>query len=224
MWDKHFLSMGISNRGEFLDPSGAFFVAAALRLSHANRLAEHLSNRRLTRDRVDDPLGLAGITVPALAGALLLLFAVYRLARRCTGAICASPGARRGHHPLVLRGAAERACAGRRPDDRGARDRALVRTTGGASLEPEPWSGSRHCSATSRCSSCRVSSSRDTLLVSPGFFGLLLADAALMGAAQFCSRSSSWLFWICCCTGAHWRHTCSMRWRRCSDGCRRGAR
>jgi hypothetical protein len=81
VWDTHFLSMGMSNRGEFLDPTGVFFpfrppfvfrtpagwqgifpTAASLLLAPMT------------------PWGLTGITLPAIAGAVLLLWATYRMA------------------------------------------------------------------------------------------------------------------------------------------------
>ena len=82
LWDKHFTSMGMTNRGAFIDPAGLFFpfrppfvFRSPTGWQSIFPTAASLMLAPMT------PWGLAGITVPALAGAVLLLVALPRLAR-----------------------------------------------------------------------------------------------------------------------------------------------
>jgi hypothetical protein len=82
LWNKHFTSMGMVNRGAFIDPAGVFFPFRPPFVFHSPAgwqsifpTAASLVMAPMTR------WGLAGITVPALAGAVGLLLALHRLAR-----------------------------------------------------------------------------------------------------------------------------------------------
>jgi hypothetical protein len=81
VWDKHFVSMGMSNRGEFLDPAGVFFPFRppfVFRTSTGWQSIFPTAASLLLAPMT--PWGLTGITLPAIAGAVLLLWATYRVA------------------------------------------------------------------------------------------------------------------------------------------------
>ncbi len=82
LWDERFTTMGLHYRGEFLDPAGLFFpfrppfvFRTPTGWQSIFPTAASLLQAPLT------PWGLAGITMPALAGAVLLLWATYKFAR-----------------------------------------------------------------------------------------------------------------------------------------------
>jgi hypothetical protein len=82
LWDKHFVAMGMTNRGGFIDPTGVFFPFRPPFVFHTPTGWQSIFPTTASLMMAPmTPWGLAGITVPALSGALLLLFSLHRLAR-----------------------------------------------------------------------------------------------------------------------------------------------
>jgi len=180
LWDKHFASMGMTNRGGFVDPSGVFFpfqppfvFRTPTGWQSIFPTAASLVIAPMT------PWGLAGITVPALAGALLLLFVVYRLARDVPA---------RSALPLVLGAATMLWYYAVLPNEHAP---AAALTT--AALAIALWSDDRRSLAAAGALVGVAALLRDeSLLIVPGLIiarylaghrtlRTLLADAALMG-------------------------------------------